>query len=218
MIIDHIIDKADNAKALFIFAHGAGAGMGHDFMQQISQLLVAQGISVLRFNFPYMEKALALGKRHPPDVMAKLIDCYQGVIKQQETDLPLYIGGKSMGGRVAAMLAALPQAKEQPQTPLAIVRGVVCLGYPFHPDKKPQKLRLAPLQQARLPILIVQGDRDTMGSQQEIAEYDISSLCQCYFVEDGDHSFKPRVKSGFNQQQHLHTAALQIVRFIDENN
>lgn len=207
-----ILNKAEQPKALFIFAHGAGAGMQSDFMAQMSELLVKQNISVLRFNFDYMQLATALGKRRPPEPMPKLRARFEAVIAEQAKDLPLFIGGKSMGGRVAATLAADIGADIAAQ-----VKGIVCLGYPFHPTKKPEKLRLEPLQLTQLPIVIVQGERDSLGSREEIAGYEFSALCRCYFVEDGDHSFKPRVRSGFTQQQHINTAAQQIVSFIDEN-
>ena len=90
------------------------------------------------------------------------------------------------------------------------------MGYPFHPTKKPDKLRLEPLQNTQKPVLILQGDRDTLGSQVEIEQYDISPLCQTVFLPDGDHSLKPRVKSGYTHQQHIETAVSAIVKFIQE--
>ena len=112
-----------------------------------------------------------------------------------------------MGGRVAATLS-----KEQFEQ----VKGTICLGYPFHPQKKPENLRLAPLQETVLPILILQGDRDALGNKADIESYTISSLCEVYYFEDGDHDLKPRVKSGFTHIQHIKTAITQLVRFIDE--
>lgn len=208
------------AKAQVIFAHGAGANMTHEFMDEITKLLNGRNINVLRFNFPYMDKRALLGKKYPPDRMPKLLDCYQQVIEyvqtQDEADsLPLFIGGKSMGSRAAASLLSKEQGLDFEHA--SSINGVFCLGYPFHPAKKPEKLRLAPLQLATKPVLIVQGERDTLGSKAEIDEYSLSDLCQCVFLEDGDHSLKPRVKSGFTYQQHLSKAAEQISLFIDKH-
>jgi predicted alpha/beta-hydrolase family hydrolase len=211
-----LINTVENAKAQVIFAHGAGADMHHEFMEKITLGLNNAGINVLRFNFPYMDKRIELGRRYPPDRMPKLLDCYQSVIDDyvdkcenevsDQRRLPLFIGGKSMGSRVAATLAGVEENNE--------VNGVFCLGYPFHPTKKPDTLRLAPLQETLKPILIVQGERDSLGSEVEVAEYKLSELCQCLFLADGDHSLKPRIKSGFSHQQHIESAIQSICDFI----
>ncbi|MFT5758187.1 MAG: putative alpha/beta-hydrolase family hydrolase [Alteromonadaceae bacterium] len=194
-------------KALLIFAHGAGANMHHVYLDNITRLLNEENINVLRFNFPYMDKRAQDGKKYPPNRMPILLECYQEILARCDKSLPLFIGGKSMGGRVAATLTKDHQAN---------IKGVVCLGYPFHPTKKPEKLRLEPLQETKKPILILQGDRDSLGNKMEIENYQISSLCQVTYFEDGDHDLKPRVKSGFTQQQHLKQAVDAISRFIDE--
>lgn len=210
-----IANNVENPIAQIIFAHGAGADMHHEFMEQVSGLLNKENINVLRFNFPYMDKRIELGKRYPPDRMPKLLDCYKGVIDDlctkdsKITTLPLFIGGKSMGSRVAATIASDDDVA-------ALIQGVFCLGYPFHPSKKPEKLRLEPLQNTQKEILIVQGERDTLGSQVEIVDYKTSSLCRYLFLSDGDHSLKPRVKSGFTHQQHIQSAVHAIVQFIQE--
>ena len=204
-----------NPVAQVVFAHGAGADMHHEFMEKVSLLLNKANVNVLRFNFPYMDRRIELGKRYPPDRMPKLIDCYKDVIKgifasnPMQSTLPLFIGGKSMGSRVAATIAADDDIAE-------VIQGVFCLGYPFHPAKKPEKLRLEPLQNTQKPVLIVQGDRDSLGSEIEIAQYEISPLCQTTFLPDGDHSLKPRVKSGYTHQQHIETAVNSIIKFIEE--
>lgn len=221
--ISLLLNTVDNAKAQVIFAHGAGANMSHEFMSEISLQLNKSGINVLRFNFPFMDKRALTGKKYPPDRMPKLLICYEKVIEHVvghllvhkiNSDLPLFIGGKSMGSRVAATLvtdSALLKANT-----LNKISGVFCLGYPFHPTKKPEKLRLEPLVEARKPVLIVQGERDTLGSKTEIINYQLAKHCQCVFLEDGDHSFKPRVKSGFTYQAHMNKAVEEITQFIDQ--
>lgn len=214
-MITTIESNVENPIAQVIFAHGAGADMHHEFMTQIVLLFNQVNINVVRFNFPYMDKRLALGKRYPPDRMPKLLECYKQVINElistnDRTELPLFIGGKSMGSRVAATLAS-------DEDICLLIQGVFCVGYPFHPVNKADKLRLEPLQNTRKPIFIVQGERDTLGSQAEIVNYKISNLCRCIFLADGDHSLKPRVKSGFTLAQHMESAVNGIKLFIQEH-
>jgi len=208
-----VFEAAKKPIALFVLAHGAGADMSHEFMADFSSRLVAENISVLRFNFPYMIKHSEDGKRRPPDRMPKLIESYLSIISKIDTRLPIFIGGKSMGGRVAATLMNETVSHEH----FTKVSGAICLGYPFHPQKKPEKLRLEPLQEAQKNILIVQGERDALGCKEEITDYSLSKFCKVIFVEDGDHNLKPRVKSGYTHQQHVSTAIQAVVRFIDEN-
>jgi len=217
-MISTLENNVANPVANIIFAHGAGADMNHEFMVQITVLFNQANINVLRFNFPYMDKRIVLGKRYPPDRMPKLIECYNQVIndfvmansQNNDTKIPLFIGGKSMGSRVAATLANDEGMSNK-------IQGVFCFGYPFHPVKKAEKLRLEPLQKATKPIMIVQGERDTLGSKDEIIEYTLSNLCQCVFLADGDHSLKPRVKSGFTHAQHMKNAVKIITQFIQEH-
>jgi predicted alpha/beta-hydrolase family hydrolase len=218
--INLLLDTVSNAKAQVVFAHGAGANMSHEFMNEITQLLNGLNINVLRFNFPYMDKRALLGKKYPPDRMPKLLVCYQEVIEYVINqpllnELPLFIGGKSMGSRAAASLVSDPDFLDAGL--LNKISGVFCLGYPFHPTKKPEKLRLEPLVLASKPIFIVQGDRDTLGNKEEINAYHLPEHCQCVFLEDGDHSLKPRVKSGFTYPAHMQRAANEISIFIDSN-
>jgi len=213
LLVSSIFDSVEDAKAIVLFAHGAGADMNHQYMEELVGLMNAQQLSVLRFNFPFMDKRKFDGKRRPPDRMPALVACYQSVLANTETSLPIYIGGKSMGGRVAATLAADKTFMITHQ-----VKGVICLGYPFHPVKKPEKLRLIPLQETQLPVLILQGERDALGSEIEIKEYEISSCCQVHYFNDGDHDLKPRVKSGYSLKQHQSAAINKMRNFIDEIN
>jgi predicted alpha/beta-hydrolase family hydrolase len=210
--VEHPISTINNtvstAKAFIVFAHGAGADKSHEFMEQVSRALNKKNINVLRFNFSYMDVRLAEGNRRPPDRMPKLLHCFEKVINELDTHLPIFLAGKSMGGRVAATLASDKTLK---------ALGVMCLGYPFHPQKQPEKLRLAPLQETQKPILILQGSRDALGNKEEILGYEYSSHCRCVFFEDGDHNLKPRIKSGFTHIQHIEKAVNEMVNFIDES-
>lgn len=206
-----LIDRPEHAPtAWFLFAHGAGAPMDSDFMQTLAELLTAQGVGVVRFEFPYMEERRESGKRRPPNKISVLLEAFQAHIDRATGELsgvPLFIGGKSMGGRVASMLA-------QENYDQGKLVGAVCLGYPFHPQGQPEKLRTEHLQSLTCPTLMVQGTRDKLGDRTEVAEYDLSSAIELCWLEDGDHDFKPRKASGFTQQQHWQAAADRAAAFM----
>lgn len=196
--------------AWFLFAHGAGAPMDSDFMQAQAEMLSRLGVGVVRFEFPYMVERRESGKRRPPNKMDSLLASFQAQIDHAREELspaPLFIGGKSMGGRVASMLAQENHAQGR-------VAGLVCLGYPFHPPGKPEKLRTEHLQALTCPSLIVQGTRDKLGSSDEVAGYGLSSAIELCWLEDGDHDFKPRKVSGYSQQQHWQTSADRAAAFM----
>lgn len=209
----YIENNVSDAKALLVFAHGAGAGMNHQFLESMTKMLNDEGINVIRFNFPYMVTRFEQGSRRPPDRMPKLIDSYIEILKSITTDLPLFICGKSMGGRVGATLMNASISGKLMET----IKGAICIGYPFHPQNKPEKLRLAPLQETQKKIIILQGDRDALGSKEEIEQYDISPLCELTYFQDGDHDLKPRVKSGHTHQAHMKSAVKLMSEFIDDN-
>jgi len=197
------ITNGDNGENLLVLAHGAGAPMDSAFMDTIAEGLAAQGIKVIRFEFPYMQQRRLTEKKRPPDRQPILLDCWQQVIDELGGAENLIIGGKSMGGRMASLVAA-QQA----------VRGLVCLGYPFHPAGKPERLRTEHLPQISSPTLIVQGERDALGNREEVAHYDLPQDCRVSWLPDGDHDFKPRVKSGYSHQHNLECAIKSITEFV----
>lgn len=192
---------------LFVFAHGAGAGADSRFMENIAQGLALRGIRVARFNFPYMQQAIDNATRRPPERADKLIVQYAALIAAIEQ--PMVIGGKSMGGRIASLLAAQLSSAEDSH-----IKGVACLGFPFHPTGKPEKLRTEHFPLIKPPLLIIQGERDAMGNKGESESYCLPDDIQWLWLEDGDHSLKPRVKSGFTQQAHLQRAMDTLAVFI----
>lgn len=213
--INVLINEVEKPIAQLIFAHGAGANMEHEFMSQMTEMFNELNLNVIRFNFPYMDKRLVDGKKYPPDRMPKLLLCYEEVVSwfiAKSRELPLFIGGKSMGSRVAATL--MMEESPKPINFDEIVKGVFCIGYPFHPAKKPEKLRLEPVMENQKPLLILQGERDTLGNKEEIASYQLPKQCQCIFLVDGDHSLKPRVKSGRTLSQNMRSAAKHIADYI----
>ena len=198
-----IIDGEDN-PITFVFAHGAGAGMDHEFMQSVAKGLAFKGIRVIRFNFPYMIKRAEDGKRRPPDRAPKLLEAYQDIIKQCDAD-KLVIGGKSMGGRMASHLSEVDK-----------VAAMACLGFPFHPPGKPEKYKGEHLAELQKPCLILQGERVTFGKREEFADFDLSDSIRVEFIPDGDHSFKPRKSSGYTEQQNIALTVEKLSAFIKE--
>ena len=202
-MIKTLNNLAKEPVATFVFAHGAGAGQNSEFMQLMAEGISKHGINVVRFNFAYMQLAEELGKRRPPERADKLLAHFNTVLSDVDSRLPIFIGGKSMGGRMASMLLEESNAL-----------GCICMGYPFHPPGKPEKLRTAHLENINKPVLILQGERDTFGTREEIGTYDLSALVKLSYLSDGDHSFKPRKASGFTLDEHLNLAITQTAEFI----
>lgn len=189
---------------LFAFAHGAGAGMDSSFMLVMTAALTDQGIRVVRFEFPYMA-ARRDGKRTgAPDRQPVLEATWREVIAASKRDL--VIGGKSLGGRIATHVAAESR-----------VRGVVCFGYPFHPPGKPATLRTAHLRTIEKPVLILQGTRDPFGTSEEVPSYALAPSIRVEWLPDGDHSLKPRVRSGQTVMSNLERAADLAAAFIGQH-
>lgn len=195
-------------RATLILAHGAGAPMDSEFMQQMAQSLTARGVAVLRFEFAYMAARRLDGKKRPPNPQAKLLEQWREVYAQvrqvrQQVAGPLAIGGKSMGGRMASLLA------DELGTD-----ALVCLGYPFYAVGKPEKPRVAHLAELRTPTLIIQGERDALGDRQAVAGYALSESIKLHWLTSGDHDLKPLKSSGFTHQQHMQAAADAIAQFL----
>jgi len=195
---------------LFVFAHGAGAPANSDFMESMAKGLALQGIRVARFNFPYMQQRLDNGTRRPPERAPKLIAQYQQLIASIEQ--PMVIGGKSMGGRMASLVASDPTTDELSVN--SKIRGIACLGFPFHPANKPESLRTEHFPLIKQAIFIAQGERDKLGSKEEVARYGLPDNIEWLWLADGDHDLKPRVKSGFTHQVHLQTTIINMAEFI----
>lgn len=195
-----------SAHRTFALAHGAGAPMDTQFMEAFAQGLAEHGVRVVRFEFPYMAQRREAGRKSPPDREPVLRATWLSVIQELGAE-GLIIGGKSMGGRIASMVADE-----------AGVAGLVCLGYPFHPTGKPKVLRVAHLRELKTPTLIVQGERDAFGSKAEVAGYELSSAIKLLWLTDGDHSFKPRKASGHTEQQNWEQAVAAVAGFIQTPN
>ena len=178
-----------------VLAHGAGAGMAHPFMLTCARGLAARGCDAVTFNFPYMERRAQTGKASAPNPAPQLEACYRALIATLAgrgclDGRTLVIGGKSMGGRMATMVAAGADAGTGPVA--HVIAGVVALGYPLHPPGRPQQLRVAHFATLRTPTLFVQGTRDEFGSPEELAPHvaPLGALATIHPIDRGDHSFK----------------------------
>lgn len=206
MNFDYTRVTASKPLARLVLAHGAGAGKQSDFMQDMAVRLTARQLEVVLFDFPYMQTLAATGKRRPPDKAERLLDHYAQLLAHLQAELPALptcIGGKSMGGRMATMLLEDSSA-----------HAAVVFGYPFHPPGKPDKLRTEHLQADGKPVCIVQGARDTFGTEHEIDSFGLHKRVQVHCLADGDHSLKPRKASGFTHTGHLDQAASLAADFV----
>jgi hypothetical protein len=206
---DFLYDGPDRADTTLVLAHGAGAAMDSPFMTTFAEGLGARGLKVVRFEFPYMVTRRATGNRRPPDRQPILLQSWREVIarlREEGISERLAIGGKSMGGRMASLLAA------EPDTPN--IQALVCLGYPFHPAGKPERTRTEHLRNLSLPSLFLQGERDKLGSKAEVADYAVADSIQFHWSPDGDHDLVPRKRSGFSQNENWATAMDAVAEFL----
>ncbi|WP_425100261.1 alpha/beta family hydrolase [Tropicibacter sp. S64] len=192
---------------LVLLAHGAGAAMDTVFMTGIARGLAAEGLRVARFEFAYMAARRTGGPKRPPPKITLLQDEFRDAVQALAGEGPLIIGGKSMGGRVASLIA-------DPLFAEGAIRGVLCLGYPFHPTGKPEKLRTEHLAAMTCPTLICQGTRDPFGTRDEVDGYALSDRITLHWLQDGDHDFRPRrTVTGQAQADLLTEAAGAVARW-----
>ncbi|MBZ9678647.1 alpha/beta fold hydrolase [Mesorhizobium sp. ES1-1] len=206
-----LFDGPDTAPATILLAHGAGAPMDSPSMTAVAKALAEAGMRVARFEFGYMA-ARRHGQRKPPpraetvnpEYVEAIADLRAGGVAGK-----LIIGGKSMGGRVASMVADEMYAAGE-------ISGLVCLGYPFHPPGKPQQLRTKHLAGLKTPTLIFQGTRDEFGTRDEVSGYTLSDAIEVIWLEDGDHDLKPRKSlSGFSAADHLKRLAEAVKGWVE---
>src|SRR5215475_14006906 len=198
----------NGAEALLVLAHGAGAGMRHKFMEETAQKLADRAVATLRYQFPYMEKGI---KR--PDSEAVLTASVRGAVtaaQEHANGLPLFAGGKSMGGRMTSLAAA--------QAPLNDVRGLIYLGFPLHAAGKPSADRANHLFDIKLPMLFLQGSCDALADLNLLKPLcaRLGKRVELFVIEGGDHSFHLLKSSGRSDDQALDQAALKVGSWISQ--
>jgi len=202
-----LINGPKEAKNILLLAHGAGAPMDSIFMKTISDGLNKNGIITIRFEFPYMVKRRS-GKNTFPDKLDVLCDYYNEIyfnIKKTNPDKNIWLGGKSMGGRVSTVISRSLD-----------IEGVIVFGYPFHPINKLDNLRLKSLQLSGPPILIIQGTRDKFGTIAEVKKYKIHKNNTICWIKDGDHSYNTLKKSILNSEEAVFQAYTQASLYIKQ--
>ncbi|MBN9983067.1 alpha/beta hydrolase family protein [Rhizobium laguerreae] len=201
MLDRFLLQGPQDARFMILLAHGAGAPMDSASMTAAANALAGVGFRVARFEFAYMAARRTSEGRKPPPRAETLNPEYEAAIEELGASGPLIIGGKSMGGRVASMVADDLHRQGK-------IAGLLCLGYPFHPPGQPEKLRTGHLTGLTTPALICQGTRDEFGTRDEVPGYDLSDRIEILWLEDGDHDLKPRkTVSGFSSADHLATMA-----------
>lgn len=210
--VSALIAVPPGAWAAYVFAHGAGANMRHSFLEKVSALLFDAGVATLRYNFPYLEGPRR-GRPDPPARLEMTVEVAVQVANEEFAGLPLFAGGKSMGGRMtsqAASRAALPG-----------VRGLVFLGFPLHPPKRPGVTRAAHLSKVTVPMLFIQGTRDDLATLELMRDVcgKLGKLATLHIVEHGDHSFRVLKRAGRTAEDamnELRDAAIGWMRQILE--
>jgi uncharacterized protein len=206
--VSALLDHPRGARALIALAHGAGAGMRHAFMEAVGERLTASGIAVLRYQFPYMEQ----GRRapDPPGVLTATVRAALETAAQATPELPLFAGGKSLGGRMTSSAAA--------QYALPGVRGIAFFGFPLHAPGVPGRARAAHLDAVKLPMLFLQGTRDPLADLGELRPVldALGDRAQLHVIDGGDHSFHVLKRSGRTDAQVLDELCARVAEWIDE--
>ena len=193
------VQKHGTGAINVVFAHGSGIGMNHEFMQSVAAAMSSKNFTVYLFEFGYMQQMQTTGTRRPPPAVAKLELEFLALLNALALTGPLIIGGKSLGGRVASMIVERSNAL-----------GWFALGYPFHPQRKPETLRVEHLLTSHKPGLIVQGTRDALGCYDEVLGYKLPAHIDLCWLSDVDHSFKPFKASNYSQNEAIERAAMDI--------
>ena len=201
---EFLCDGPETAPLTLALTHGSGTGMEAPILSFFAAGIAAAGFRVVRFELPFMAATRRDGRRRPPDPAPKLLARWREVIDRLGPDR-LAISGRSLGGRMASMVA------DQ-----AGVRALVCLNYPFHPPRQPEKLRTAHLKDLRTPTLICHGERDPFGTRAEVESYDLSPAIRFHWSPDGDHDFTPRKASGVTTELNQQAALTAVIEFLQE--
>lgn len=205
MNTEFLFDGPPDASGVVVLAHGAGAPMDSPFMNVFAAGLASSGYRVARFEFPYMHARRSGGRSGAPDREPVLRAAWTDAVDALGGGPRVVIGGKSLGGRMASLVADEVSA-----------RGLLCLGYPFHPPGQPAKVRTRHLAELKTPTLVLQGTRDPFGTAEDVRGYALSPSIEIAWVEDGDHSWKPRTRSGRTLEQNIQYGVDRAARFVHD--
>ena len=197
-----------DSRYVYVFAHGAGAGMNHPFMQRAAEALEARGIAPHRFDFPYMQAKKS--RPDPPAVAEEAVRQAVAEAARQHPGLPILAGGKSFGGRMTS--------QAQASQPMPGVRGLVFFGFPLHPPGRPGTSRAEHLTAVDVPMLFLQGTRDEF-AQLDLLQQVVRGLgdrATLHLVEDGDHSFKAPKRTGKSEADVMNELADTFVQWADK--
>lgn len=204
--VSGLVTSPPEADAAYLFAHGAGAGMNHSFMQSVAQLLAKEGIATLRFQFPYME----VGRKSPntPRVLTTTVKAAYSVARDEFFDLPLFAGGKSLGGRMTSTLVA--------DTNPDGLQGLVFFGFPLHAPGRPSSKRADHLRKVDVPMLFVQGTRDRLADMELLNEAleSLTADVTVAAVEQGDHSLRVPKRTGRDHIEVLADVACRVASWM----
>jgi predicted alpha/beta-hydrolase family hydrolase len=205
--VSAILITPDNTEKLLVFAHGAGAGMMNSFMQKMSEQLASHGIATFRYNFPYMEN-----KKKSPDPKGIILAAIRSAVDEARKKLPgvpLLAGGKSFGGRMTSTAES--------ENHLTDVKGIVFFGFPLHPPGKPSDERAVHLYKVKLPMLFLQGTRDSLADLNLLRPVSkkLGKLAELYVIEGADHSFRVPKTTGIKEDDVIAELAKKVKDWSD---
>ena len=205
--VSAVLTPSSGARWLYVFAHGAGAGMRHPFMTRVAGALAQRGVATLRYQFPYMERKQR--RPDPPAVAVLAVRAAVAAAAEAVPGIPLVAGGKSFGGRMTSTAQA--------EQPLAGVRGLAFFGFPLHPPGRPAMTRAQHLEQVQVPMLFLQGDRDEFADQLLLRQVlrGLGKRATLHLEKDGDHSFSVPKRTGKTADAVLEELATTFVDWAD---
>jgi predicted alpha/beta-hydrolase family hydrolase len=206
VVVSGLFLRPERARALYVFAHGAGAGMRHAFMADFADALAARQIATLRYQFPYMETGG--GRPDTPVVAAATVQSAVQVANELAPDLPLFAGGKSFGGRMTSTAAS--------RTQLSRVDGLIFVGFPLHPPKRPAITRAEHLDLVNVPMLFLQGTRDDLADLTLIREVvaRLGPLATIVEIDQANHAFEVPKRTGRTRADVLGGLAQNVAEWV----
>jgi predicted alpha/beta-hydrolase family hydrolase len=208
-MVNGLLEKPRGARALYVLAHGAGAGMRHRFLQAVAESLAERKVATFRYEFPYM--AAGRGRPDAPAILQQTVREAVEAARKQAPGLPLIAGGKSLGGRMTSLAAS--------SEPLPGVAGLAFLGFPLHAPGRVSEKRAEHLEAVTVPMLFIQGTRDALADLDRIQAVcaRLGSQATLHVVQDGDHSFNVRKRTGRSPSEVLADIADTVASWSEKH-